>query len=297
MGSDLRNIIKDNRSGSITIAKQALKVYRDLVEQAAQRSGDLETLYKSLQDASKTLIKSQPNMVLLRKTGNNLLLYLKRLIKTDNDHQKLFEAIGKKIQSIEEEMDQNIERIAQLGAKVIAPGNKVITISNSTLVSRILLIAEAQKRRFEAFCLKSHPPDEGIDMAELLSDHGVKTTLISDAEMGTFISQMNLVLLGADRLFEDGFINKSGSLPLCVTARYFNIPVYLTAETTKILSESERIVRIYAEDTHEIYNGKKDNINVENFYYERIPLELVHKIICEDGVFETSEFINWYLKE
>jgi len=297
MDNELKNILSENRAGSVVIARRALKLYLQLVKEAAGRKDSPEKLYETLQEASKVLIKGQPNMVLIRRTAGNILLYLKRLLKATDDIQAVYETVEKKILAVDEEIGHNIERIAQFGAKVIAPLNKVMTISNSTMVQNIFLTAEAQKRRFEVFCLKSHPPDEGVDLAEFLASRGIHTTLIADSEIGTFVPQMNLVLMGADRLVEDGFVNKSGSLPLSLTARFFNIPVYIACETTKILSEKERSIKFHPQDVAEIYKFQKDGLQVQNFYFEKIPLDLIHKIICEEGVFETKEFINWYLKE
>ena len=104
-------------------------------------------------------------------------------------------------------------------------------------------------------------------------------------------------MTGADRIYEDGFVNKAGTLPLCLTAKHFNVPVYLAAETTKILSLSERAIKNPEFPSEEIYKPKSKNLTVKNFYFEKIPLNLTQKVICENSLFETHEFINWYLKE
>jgi translation initiation factor 2B subunit (eIF-2B alpha/beta/delta family) len=297
MQNEINSILQENHAGSVIIARRALQLYLKLVRESAGRKEYPDQLYQTLQETSKVLIKGQPNMALIRRNANNLLLYLKRLIRSTKDFDEVFEAAQNKIRSIEAEIEHNIERIAQFGAKVIAPMNKIMTISNSTMVQHVFLTAEAQKRRFEVFCLKSHPPDEGIDLAEFLAGRGLAVTLIADAEMASFIPHMNLVMIGADRLVADGFVNKSGSLPLCLTARYFNIPVYMACETAKILSEKERSIKFHPRNASEVYQGNSPGLAVQNIYYEKIPLNLVHKIICEEGVFETKEFINWHLKE
>lgn len=297
MSSDINKILNDNRSGSLTITKMALDLYRSIFKEAKSGSDDLETIYKNLQNASRTLIKHQPNMVLLRRTSNNLLIYFKRLLKSDKEPAYILDTVEKKINLIEQDIDSRVDKIAHDGSRLITNFNKVMTFSNSTVVKKLILAAAAQKKRFEVYCLKSHPPDEGVDLAEFLTDKGIKTTLISDAEAGVFMSDMNMVMLGADRLFENGFVNKTGTLPLCLTAKFFSIPVYLAVETAKILSESERAIKQTPQQNSEIYQGKKKKLSVKNIYFEKIPLDFVHKVISDEGVFETDEFINWYLKE
>jgi len=293
----IENILNDNQSGSFTITLDTLNLYSSILEESKNDSRAIGDLYKQLQSISKSLIKQQPNMVLLRKSSTNFLLYFKRLINSDKAAEEIYETLENRLDSIIRGLNENMDKIAQSGARIIANTNKIMTYSNSTLVRKILLTAHSQKRKFEVFCLKSHPPDEGVAIAEFLSGHGIKTTLIADSEVGIFMPEMNLVLVGADRLFDEGFVNKAGTLPLCLTARSFNIPVYLAAETSKILPEEDRAIKNLEYPGDEIYNGPGKNLIVKNIYYEKIPLNLVHKIVCEDSVFEMHEFVNWYLKE
>ena len=127
-----------------------------------------------------------------------------------------------------------------------------------------------------------------------MNKKGVKVTIVADSQAGSIMDNMNIVLLGADRLYEDGFVNKSGTLAVCLLAKHFNVPVYLAVETIKILKESERSIKPVERDPAEVYKGNK-NIDVYNSYYEKIPLKLVDKVICEEGVFETTDFLSWYL--
>ena len=297
MSVELEKILNDNLSGSIALTQNTLQYYRDLLEELAAGSSKLEDIYQKFQDEAKKILKNQPNMVLLRKSTNNVLIYFKRLVKSDKESGQVIRAIDKKIIAIERDINTRVEKIANTGSRIIAPTNKLMTISNSTLVKNIIDKAHAQKRKFEVFCCKSHPPDEGVHLAEALDKSGVKTTLISDSQIGVFMQEMNLVLIGADRIYDNGFVNKAGTLSLCLTAKYFNIPVYLAVETTKILSESERVIKVISHDKNEVYNGGRKKLSVKNVYYEKIPIDLIHKVICEDSVFDTVDFINWYLKE
>ncbi|MGD9488791.1 MAG: hypothetical protein AB7W47_12270 [Calditrichaceae bacterium] len=297
MNKTLENILNDNHSGSLSLTKKMLDLFRDELKSSAMNATTADDTYKSLQNMAKLLIKRQPNMVLLRKTSNALLLYFKRSLNSDKPLAEVIESIQVKIEALDEELDKNVDTISQLGSKIIANFNKVMTISNSTMVRNILLTASRHKRKFDVFCMKSHPPDEGALLAEELTKQNIKTTLISDTGAGYFMPEMNLVLLGADRLYETGFVNKLGSLQLCLTAKYLNVPVYLAVETTKILIESERAIKITPQNPDEMHKSKNKDLDIMNVYFEKVPLNLVHKVICENGVFETSEFINWYLKE
>ena len=297
MSVEVDKILNDNQSGSVTLTQNTLLLYREFLNEKSMAGLKLDEIFDQFQDLSKKILKKQPNMVLLRKSTNNILIYFKRLVKSEKQVDQIIKAVEKKIISIEQDIEARVKKIANTGSKIIAPTNKIMTISNSTLVKKILDTAHNQRRKFEVYCCKSHPPDEGVNLAETLDKSGIKTTLISDSQMGVFMQGMNLVLIGADRIYDDGFVNKAGTLALCLIAKYFNIPVYLAADTSKILLESERIIKLVSHNKVEVYGGNRKKLSVENVYYEKIPIELIHKVICEDSVFDTVDFINWYLKE
>ncbi len=298
MDDQFDSLLNDNRSGSTSLHSRALQYYRQLmVENHKKKQDDLEALYRQIQTSSKTLIKKHPNIVLLRKFSATLLNYFKRLLKSDKPPDEILDAVDSKLLQIRDDIEQKEEKIALTGSKVIANYNKVMTISNSTLVRSVLLKTRKQKRRFEVYTLKSHPPDEGLVLANLLAVAGIRTTVIADSAVGVFMPEMNLVMLGADRIYENGFINKAGSLALCLTANHYNIPIYLAAETDKILMENQRSIKQNTYPEEEVFSSSHRLIHVKNYYYERVPLNYIHKIICEDGVFETPEFVDWYLKE
>lgn len=297
MSVEVDKILNDNQSGSVTLTQNTLLLYREFLNEKSMAGLKLDEIFDQFQDLSKKILKKQPNMVLLRKSTNNILIYFKRLVKSEKQVDQIIKAVEKKIISIEQDIEARVKKIANTGSKIIAPTNKIMTISNSTLVKKILDTAHNQRRKFEVYCCKSHPPDEGVNLAETLDKSGIKTTLISDSQMGVFMQGMNLVLIGADRIYDNGFVNKAGTLALCLIAKYFNIPVYLAADTSKILLESERIIKLVSHNKVEVYGGNRKKLSVENVYYEKIPIELIHKVICEDSVFDTVDFINWYLKE
>ncbi len=296
MAISIDMILNDKHSGSLTISRNTLDLFKELLENCVEEKTEPQDCFKKVQSVSKIILKTQPNMALLRHCSSLFLTQFKRILKAEDDTRSIIEAALAKLMEIRKELENNIERIGDIGAKLIAASNNVMTISSSAMVNQILVRAHTQKKRFHVYNLKSHPPDEGVFSAEFLLQQNIKTTLIADAEMGLFMPQMNLVLIGADRVFEDGFVNKAGTLPLLVTAKHFNVPVYLAFDTWKILLKNDKAVKFLERENSEIYNNKTHELHVQNFYFESIPLNLVQKVICEEGVYETGEFIDWYLK-
>ncbi len=291
----LDDVLRDNQSGSYIITTNSLLVLKEELEIGRQENKTAGNILDSLQETSRKLIRNQPNMVLLRREAGSVIQYMKRMIKAGKPDSEVLETISRKISQQVEEITAMVTRIAGTASRIIANTNNIMTISNSSLVREVFIHTDRQKKRFDTWCMKSHPPDEGIKMAEFLTSLGQRSVLIPDAAIGQFLPEMNLVMLGADRLVEDGFINKAGSLPLCLTAQFFKIPVYLVADTLKILPRTERAVKTIERDSTELYDSPDIEFQVSNRYYDFVPFNLVHKIISEKGVFESDEFVRWYM--
>ncbi len=262
-----------------------------------KKSFSCEDVFDEMHDLSRFAIKAEPNKVLIRRTFTYLLNHCKRILKSDRNPKEILETLKERILNEKKVLQENALKIASMASRAIAQSNSVLTMSNDYLIAQTLFDAEKQKRHFDLYVLKSDPLGEGAEFAEYMADHGIKTSVVADSQMGIVLPKINLVILGADRLYEKGFIHRSGTLPLCLTANYYNVPVYLVVDTRTILFERERSVKYHSYNGDEIYKPKNPEINVPNVYHESTPYRFVYKVVCEDGIFEMNEFINWYLTE
>ena len=291
----LETVKNDKTTGSYQMCQNSLHVFKNSIKNSKEKN--IEKFCQEINDIGNELIKAQPNIIITRKKITYLVYYLNRMSKTDKSLQHIKSQLIKKIKEISDSNVQKKVKVANIGAKLIFNNNNILTISSSTIIKELLITARKLKRKFHVFCLESRPIYEGIKFAEELSKNSIKCTIATDASMGTIIKDMNIVICGADRLYETGFVNKMGTFPLALTAQHFRIPFYLACETDKIMKEIDRSVRFYSQNPEEIYKEKNTKLNIINYHFESIPFTFVSKIICEDGVFETNEFINWYLKD
>jgi translation initiation factor 2B subunit (eIF-2B alpha/beta/delta family) len=289
--------ILDPRFDSYSMTFNCLRQFEEIIATFAKKTFTCDALFEELHTLTRFAIKREPNKVLIRRTLNYLLNHCKRILKSDRDKNEILETLREKINHTREELEVSAQKIAGMASRAIAQTNKIMTLGNDYLVRSTLIEAEKQKRRFEVFVVKNEPLREGLELAEFLAAQGIRTTVIDDAQIGSFLPQINLVLVGGDRLFERGFVHRSGTLPLCLTAKHFSIPVYLLADTKAILLEKERSIKFHEQDAEQIYRPQNENIQVHNIYHEVVPYHLVYKVVCEDGIFEMKEFINWYLAE
>jgi eIF-2B alpha/beta/delta-like uncharacterized protein len=287
--------LRKNFLGSYIHSINALYVLQEMVD--SNKMSDPEKFAQDFNKMGRELIKWQPNQVAIRNRVTTVVYYLKRLIKANKSVDEIKIHTTEKINELIDDARKKQKQIAQIGSKLILNHNKVLTIGYSSNVKEILLAAKKQRRKFEVFCLESRPSFEGRILAEELVNAGVSSHIITDASMGRFMQEVNLVVTGADRIYENAFVNKIGTLPLALTAQKFQIPFYVAVETYKILHEVENAVRFYPQKSDEVYKAKKSSLQVSNYHFESIPLEYVSKVVNEEGIYDTVEFSNWYLEE
>jgi len=295
MGKAAKHIKNDKFSGSFKLSQKSLSSLFGFIEESTDNTP--EKLVESFGKFAKEIIKAQPNMVAIRKKVTGIVYHTKRLLKSGKSVEEIKLASKMKIESVMNSSEQNRKKIGSVGAKLILNNSKILTISASSLVKGIFISAHKMGRKFTVYCLESRPQNEGHVLAEELSKEGITCVLITDAMMGHALHDVNMIITGADRISESGFVNKSGTLPLAIASKTFQVPLFLAAETDKVLKEIDRSVRFYPQDPAEIYSGKNKMLTVSNYYFESISFDYVSKIICEDGVYDTNEFKTWYLED
>lgn len=295
MAFSVKDIQDDKFSGSFEIGQNALLVLKDFVKNNNQESP--EKFVEELNNLGKEIMKAQPNMVIIRKKVSTIIYHVKRLVKTTKSIEEIKSACETKIDEVIKLSEAIKKKIGATGANLIFNQSKILTISSSALIKEILLSAKKIKRKFTVYCLESRPKNEGHRLAADLVEAGIPCVLATDVMMGQLLNEVNMVLCGADRIFESGFVNKTGTLPLSIVASSKQIPFYVAAETDKVLKEIDRSLRFYPQDPDEVIKSKNSLLTVSNYYFESIPFDYVSKIICEDGVFNVSEFESWYLKD
>jgi translation initiation factor 2B subunit (eIF-2B alpha/beta/delta family) len=295
MNNKLDTVLRDNTSGSLQVSQKALIVLRDFL--VSDTSGEENEFVEAISTMGKEMISAHPMLVLVRKRVSSVISYMKRITKAGKPADEVKQLTIEKIDEIMANAVQIREKIGTYGAKLISNNNKIITISSSALLKEIFITAHKMKKKFEVFCLESRPMLEGQKFADMLAAEGITVHVFTDAAMGHLIRSANIVLSGTDRFFDTGIINKMGTYPLAVAAQKNNVPFYIAGETDKVLKEIDKSVRFQVHDPKEVFIAKNKAVKVSNFYFEMVEYEFITKIVCEEGIYQTEEFINWYIED
>ncbi|RLI84308.1 hypothetical protein DRP07_01530 [Archaeoglobales archaeon] len=151
-------------------------------------------------------------------------------------------------------------------------GKIVTTISRSHIVEEGLL--EVKK----TIILESKPGGEGKDVAKWLEEKGVEVEVIPDASMGYAVKESDFVVTGADSIFETGFINKVGTLPLALTSKHFGKPFIVASPSYKFLEKIEKVEGFAAGTGSQVLKA------LGNSLFEFVELKYVGSIVWEGGV-------------
>ncbi|RLI73047.1 hypothetical protein DRO97_08220 [Archaeoglobales archaeon] len=230
MSLDLDAIIHDKRSGSSKIIKDTLELLKKVKENERY-------------DVCKKIVKAHPSMAGLK--------VIMEFIKSNPRIDELIE----KIEEMNSKTSENLEKIVE--------GKIVTTLSRSHIVEKGLLKAK------KINVLESKPEKEGIDIARWLKGRDKEVEIFYDAFMSYAIKKCDVVVVGADSLLKTGFVNKTGTLPLALTAKHLKKEFYVAAPSYKLVNE----------------NNLEFN---ENF--EFVEKELVTAFIWEKGTGKIDDF-------
>jgi methylthioribose-1-phosphate isomerase len=192
-------------------------------------------------------------------------------------------------------------RIGDLGAGLIQSGATVLTHCNAGALActewgtalGVVRSAARQGKRVQVIACETRPLFQGSRLtAWELSRDGIDVTVIPDGSAASLMGrgEIDLVLVGADRINRDVAYNKIGTYMHAVCARHHGIPFYVAAPgSTFDLSPAAGEVIIEERAREEVSRcGERtlvpDGVRVRNSAFDATPLSLVSAIITEGGV-------------
>ncbi len=160
--------------------------------------------------------------------------------------------------------------------------DKITTHSNSNSVKQTLRSWKNSGEKFKIYQTLSGPVNEGVEQAKWLSEVKIPVMLVPDAMASWCIRNSDMVLLGTDGVYPDGFQNKMGSLAMCMAAKEFNKPVYVLFDGRKILETAPEPEN--PKPAEEVLKIPPTGIEIRNYYFESVPHSFVSGYISVNGL-------------
>ncbi|MFH1701469.1 MAG: hypothetical protein ABIE07_12895 [Candidatus Zixiibacteriota bacterium] len=254
----MNDILGDRTSGASALYKKTLNLLQT------------ETKYNAPDEALRIIdkIKSQfPEMAVFE--------YLSLMTRRSNKNEYL--AV---LRFLELECSTELKLINNQLNKIWLRRKRIVTFSNSSVVEHI--ICENQIKVESVLLSQASPKNEGVILGEKLHNAGLKVEICSDAALPNLIKKSDYIFLGADCVAKRYFINKAGTYPLLLAAKAKCARSFIFCEKFKIIPSFKFAPG--SQDSSEIARPLSGNMRVNNYYFERIPINLADYLISGYGI-------------
>lgn len=161
---------------------------------------------------------------------------------------------------------------------------RLVTLSSSSAVVAVIRGLRAEVE-LHVSCGEGRPMYEGREQAVALQTAGATVDLLTDAGLGSALDDADAVLLGADAVGPQRFINKTGSRMLSAAAQHRGVAVYVLASGDKLATPTLwPHLTIQPQPPTEVWDAPAPGVTVENRYFEVVPLDLATAVITDMGV-------------
>ena len=263
-----------------------------------------EKLISELEDAG-SIIKLQ------RPTAVNLFWGIDRVLNkarsVSGSLEELKATVIAEAQKIADEDAAQNRAIGKNGAVLIVDGDTILTHCNAGELATVeygtalgvVRAAWEQGKKIKVIADETRPLLQGarLTVYELKRD-GIPVTLITDNMAGYVMSKglVNKVIVGSDRIVQDGVVNKIGTYSVAVLAHEHGIPFYVAApkstfdlahKSVDVIIEERKPEEVTCIGSQQI---APDSVNVMNPAFDITPLKYVTAIICESRVYYSKDF-------
>jgi translation initiation factor 2B subunit (eIF-2B alpha/beta/delta family) len=125
-----------------------------------------------------------------------------------------------------------LREVAAKAQELVTEGSTVISHGAGSTITEVF--RQCREKSVRAIVTETRPLDLGYQLAKKLSQWKVDTTLILEAQIGSFVGQADLAIVGAHSLLPDGsVVNTPGTYLLALAAHDQGIPFYVCCESFK----------------------------------------------------------------
>ena len=265
-------VASDRASGASEILDEVIAILRD----AIAAGEDLPRLAAGLREA-------QPSMAAVWNATRAAL--------ATADGPESLERFARRAARAPEAMVRFAAGVLGLG---LPPGGglRLVTLSYSRSVLRVLE-ALARERPVHVACAEGRPAYEGRRMADRIAAAGMTVAFFTDAAIACALTDAHAVVVGADAVTPEWFLNKTGTRMLAAAAGQQGVEIHVAATRDKFVDSAageELAVRSGAPD--EVWAHPPDGVEVRNPYFERVPLADISTVICDAGALSPDDLRN-----
>ncbi|KAG2077707.1 IF-2B-domain-containing protein [Suillus decipiens] len=197
--------------------------------------------------------------------------------------------------------DQVIQETA--GTK-IKEGDVILTYARSSVVEQVLVGAWDDGKQFSVVVVDSRPMLEGKKLLSVLSAMGIPCTYLLLPSIGSVITEVSTVLVGAHSLHSNGAVfSRAGTALVAMMAKQHSVPVVVCCETYKFAEtiQLDSFTKNELAPVGDIFSSfpltrskdtlilnKQPNLEILNPLYDLTPPSSITAVVTEVGVIPPS---------
>jgi len=185
-------------------------------------------------------------------------------------------------------------KIAKTGANLVKNGMTVFTHCHSSAVISILLEAKKQGKKFRVFCTETRPLFQGRITAAQLAKAKIPVTMFVDSAARIAMKKADIAFFGSDAITQTHVYNKIGSELFAIIASKYDVPVYIATGSWKFDAKSiyGKEPNIEERSPKEVWPNAPKGVEISNFAFEKININLIEGIITELGLLSKGSFVG-----
>jgi len=278
--------------------QDVINAIKDMVVRGAPAIGVSAAFGMALADlAGEDMEKAATEMKAARPTAVNLMWAVDRVMSSED-------ILEEALKMFEEDINTNLA-IGKYGSDVIDDGDTILTHCNAGALAcvdygtalGVIRSAFNQGKDINVICDETRPRGQGASLSVWeMQQEKIPVKLIPDVASGYLMSigKIDKVVIGADRVANDGIANKIGSFMVALAAKRFDIPFYVAAPLSTFDKEISIFdTEIEERDPNEViyYGGCRicpKGTEVINPAFDIVPKDLITGVITEKGIFDLN---------
>jgi translation initiation factor 2B subunit (eIF-2B alpha/beta/delta family)/ADP-ribose pyrophosphatase YjhB (NUDIX family) len=265
-------LARDRVHGASTLGRRSIQVLAEAAR--VSNANSISELFSNLLSVALELRRAQPSMATIRNQTGRFLYDVQATTQTATSVDQFREMIASLGQKAQADAGASAEDASRNSVAILPEEGYVLTHSYSSTVRRALELCVKSKHELTVYVTESSPGLEGKQLAKDLIGIGVPVRLIADSAVGSVISDVDMVVVGADSVLGDGsVINKIGTRKIAVIAEEEEVPFCVVCESAKFST-----LDFLGEPVH-----------IAETLFDLTPREYISKIVTESGSIEPQE--------
>ncbi len=240
----------------------------------------------------RTVIMEKPNITSVNHYINHFLL------KIDPENQPI---VIKELLEVFHERWKNVDRkTAEIANQNFEFENKTILLhGNDINIQSLIDLLNVNQKKINLIHLISLQDKFEKEQVVSIASKGIDIKVIDDAGLGKFLPEIDIILFGCDIIMHETFITKSGAHLIAAAAKTYQIPVFVLADSRKILNKkffpqsvTGTFIGKEEKSGDEIWKNPPEKVEVIFNHIEEVPNKLITKFILEKEAFTPYELVE-----